>query len=55
MNLCHIGSPCNGLETGAPISPGNHMIKSAGILNPWFPCHVIAIAEIEPHCKYLFS
>jgi len=23
------------------------MIKSAGILNPWFPCHVIAIAEIE--------
>ena len=38
-----------------PISPGNHMIKSAGILNPWFPCHVVAIAEIEPGCQYLFS
>ena len=38
-----------------PISPGNHMIKSAGILNPWFPCHDIAIAEIEPDCQYLFS
>jgi len=33
-----------------PIFPGNQMIKSAGILNPWFSCHVIANAEIEPHC-----
>ena len=38
-----------------PISPGNHMIKSAGILDPWFPCHVITNAEIEPDCQYLFS
>ncbi len=38
-----------------PISPGNHMIKSAGKLNPWFPCHVIAIAKIESDCQYLFS
>jgi hypothetical protein len=34
---------------------GNHMIKSAGKLNPWFPCHVIAIAKIESDCQYLFS
>ncbi len=55
MNPCRMGSPCNGLEIGGPISPGNYMIKRAGKLNPCFPCHVIAIAKIEPDCQSLFS
>ena len=35
-------------QEGKDMGSGNHMIKCAGKLNPWFSCHVFPIVKIEP-------